>query len=118
MRCLEPKASLRELTPTPGLMKRWRAIAAISNKSIPTPTTTNEVPIFLIGRVLAVDLGSHDIMELGKFDLTRALKLVSVGQNELHSFNILSGVNRALINSFHLQPTLVTTFLNGIAQIE
>ena len=56
-------------------------------------------------------------MELGKFDLTRTLKLVGVGQNELHGFNILSGVNRALINSFHLQTILATSFLVIIIQI-
>ena len=65
-------------------------------------TTTNEVPIFLVGRIFAEDLGSHDIMKLREFDLTRALEEVSVSLDELHGFNVLSGTNRALIDFFHL----------------
>ena len=65
-------------------------------------TTTNEIPIFLVGRIVAEDLGSHDIVKLREFDLTRTLEEVSVSLDELHGFNILSSTNRALINLFHL----------------
>ena len=65
-------------------------------------TTADVVPVVIVGSVLAVDLGSHQIVQLGELDLSRALQEVSVSLDQGHSLHVLGSKNMALINSLHL----------------
>ena len=66
-------------------------------------TTTDVVPVLLQREVVAVDVGSHDVVQLGKLDLSRALEELSVSLDQLHGLDVLGGGDVALINSLHLQ---------------
>ena len=65
-------------------------------------TTTNVVPIIIQREVVAEHVGSHNIVQLRKLDLSRALEEVSVSLDQLHGLDVLGGSNVALINSLHL----------------
>ena len=65
-------------------------------------TTTDVVPVIVQGEVVAEHVGSHNIVELGKLDLSRALQEFSVSLDQLHGLDVLSSGNVALINSLHL----------------
>lgn len=66
-------------------------------------TTTDVVPVLIVRGVLAVDLGSHQIVQLGELDLSRALQEVSVSLDQGHGLHVLGSKNMALINSLHLR---------------
>ena len=101
------------MTRTEGITQRLHThirshVEVTSNRSYTesvreAPTTTNEVPVVVIRTVLAEDLRSHQVVKLGKLNLSRLLQEVGISVNELHSLDILSSSNVALINSFHLQ---------------
>ena len=103
------------MTRTEGITQRLHThirshVEVTSNRSYTesvreAPTTTNEVPVVIIRTVLAEDLRSHQVMQLGELDLSRLLQEVGIGINQLHSLNILSSSNVALINSLHLQES-------------
>ena len=65
-------------------------------------TAADVVPIIIQREVVAEHVGSHNIVELGKLDLSRALQEFSVSLDQLHGLDVLSGGNVALINSLHL----------------
>ena len=100
------------MTRTEGITQRLHThvgshVEVTSNRSytestIQTPTTTNEVPVVVIRTVLAEDLRSHQVVKLGKLNLSRLLQEVGISVNELHSLDILSSSNVALINSLQL----------------
>ena len=65
-------------------------------------TTADVVPIIVQREVVAEHIGSHNIVELGKLDLSGALEEVSVSLDQLHGLDVLSSGDVALINSLHL----------------
>ena len=77
-------------------------MAAMHNSIEKLSTTTNVVPVLIKRNVVTEHASSHDIVHLGKLDLSRTLQEVSVSLNQLHSFHILGSGNDALINSLHL----------------
>ena len=89
-------------------MYRWRARAA-NNKPIHTPqTATHVIPVVIERNVVAEDAGSHDVVQLGKLDLSRALQEVSVSLDQGHGLHVLGSQNMALIDSFHLRQGVST----------
>ena len=65
-------------------------------------TTTNVVPVLIERNVVTEHTSSHDIVHLGKLNLSRTLQEVSVSLNQLHSLHVLSSGDDALIDSLHL----------------
>ena len=72
-------------------------------------TTTDVVPVVVQGEVVAEHVGSHDIVQLGQLDLSRALEELGVSLNQLHGLDVLGSGNVALIDSLHLQSRLIST---------
>ena len=86
-------------------MYRWRARAAKSKPTHTQQTATHVIPVVIERNVVAEDAGSHDVVQLGKLDLSRALQELGVRLDQLHGLDVLGGGNVALINSLHLQAT-------------
>ena len=86
-------------------MYRWRARAAGCQTIKEYNTATHVVPVVIERNVVAEDAGSHDVVQLGKLNLSRALQELSVSLDQLHGLDVLGGGNVALINSLHLQAT-------------
>ena len=76
-------------------------------------TTTNVVPIIIQREVVTEHVGSHNIVQLGKLDLSRALQEFSVSLDQLHGLDVLGGGNVALINSLHLYIVVRTLSNQG-----
>ena len=71
-------------------------------------TTTDVVPVIVQGEVVAEHVGSHDIVQLGQLNLSRALEELGVSLNQLHGLDVLGSGNVALIDSIHLQTGLIS----------
>ena len=71
-------------------------------------TTTDVVPVIVQREVVAEHVGSHDIVQLGQLNLSRALEELGVSLNQLHSLDVLGSGNVALIDSLHLQTRLIS----------
>ena len=86
-------------------MYRWRARAAYGKTIGKCNTATHVVPVVIERNVVAEHAGSHDVVQLGKLNLSRALQELSVRLDQLHGLDVLGSGNVALINSLHLQAT-------------
>ena len=86
-------------------MYRWRARAANDKLIHIHQTATHVIPVVIERNVVAEDAGSHDVVQLGKLDLSRALQELGVRLDQLHGLDVLGGGNVALINSLHLRAT-------------
>ena len=86
-------------------MYRWRARAANDKIIKEYNTATHVVPVVIERNVVAEHAGSHDVVQLGKLNLSGALQELSVSLDQLHGLDVLGGGNVALINSLHLQAT-------------
>ena len=76
-------------------------------------TAADVVPIIIQREVVAEHVGSHDIVQLGELDLSRALEELSVSLDQLHGLDVLSSSNVALINSLHLYIVVRTLSNQG-----
>ena len=83
-------------------MYRWRARAANDKLIHIQQTATHVIPVVIERNVVAEDAGSHDVVQLGKLDLSRALQELGVRLDQLHGLDILGSGNVALVNSLHL----------------
>ena len=83
-------------------MYRWRARAANDKTMGICNTATHVVPVVIERNVVAEDAGSHDVVQLGKLNLSRALQELSVSLDQLHGLDVLGSGNVALVNSLHL----------------
>jgi len=83
-------------------MYRWRARAADGKTIGKCNTATHVVPVVIERNVVAEDAGSHDVVQLGKLNLSRALQELSVRLDQLHGLDVLGSGNVALVNSLHL----------------
>ena len=87
-------------------MYRWRARAADDKTIGKCNTATHVVPVVIERNVVAEHAGSHDIVQLGKLNLSRALQELSVRLDQLHGLDVLGSGNVALVNSLHLRPVV------------
>ena len=87
-------------------MYRWRARAADGKAIGKCNTATHVVPVVIERNVVAEDAGSHDVVQLGKLNLSRALQELSVRLDQLHGLDVLGSGNVALVNSLHLRPVV------------
>ena len=87
-------------------MYRWRARAADDKTIGKCNTATHVVPVVIERNVVAEDAGSHDVVQLGKLDLSRALQELGVRLDQLHGLDVLGSGNVALVNSLHLRPVV------------
>ena len=83
-------------------MYRWRARAADGKTIGKCNTATHVVPVVIERNIVAEDAGSHDVVQLGKLNLSRALQELSVRLDQLHGLDVLGSGNVALVNSLHL----------------